>query len=151
MAQSLSHIIIHVIFGTKDRVPFLKEGIRSEIYAYLAETCRQLGCECYRVGGVEDHVHLAIELPRTMALSKLMEQLKSNSSKWMKAKLGGDKSFAWQGGYGAFSLSFSHLPALCAYIDAQEEHHKSVSFQQEYENLLKKLKIDFVPEYLWGS
>ena len=111
------------------------------MHAYLAETCRNLDCECYRVGGVEDHVHLAIAMPRTITVAKLMELIKSNSSKWMKSKSKEYQNFAWQAGYGAFSLSFSHLQALCDYIDKQEEHHKTVSFQDEYLNLLKKLKM----------
>jgi len=86
MAQSLSHILIHVIFSTKDRTPFLSDEIRPRLHGYLAKKCRDLQCECFRVGGVADHVHLAIELPRTLALSKLLEELKATSSKWLKSK-----------------------------------------------------------------
>ena len=149
MAQSLSQIIIHVIFSTKNRTPFLDQSIRSEMHAYLANTSRGLGSVCYRVGGVEDHVHLAIDLPRTLSLSKFTEQLKSSSSKWIKSKSADYENFAWQGGYGAFSLSFSHLQPLCDYIDNQDEHHQKVSFQDEYLNLLNKLHVEFDPEYIW--
>jgi REP element-mobilizing transposase RayT len=149
MAQSLSQIIIHVIFSTKNRAPFLDQSIISEMHEYLANTSRGLGSRCYRVGGVKDHVHLAIDLPRTLSLSKFMEQLKSSSSKWIKSKSIDYKNFAWQGGYGAFSLSFSHLQPLCDYIDNQDEHHQKVSFQDEYLNLLNKLNIEFDPEYIW--
>ncbi len=151
MAQSLSHILIHVIFSTKDRTPFLKPEIRSRLHGYLAKKCRDLKCVCFRVGGVEYHVHLAIDLPRTLALSKLLEELKATSSKWLKTKSPELSEFAWQGGYVAFSLSFSHLDALCQYIDRQEEHHKDVSFQEEYVNLLEKLKIEYDPRYIWTS
>ena len=149
MAQSLSHILIHVIFSTKDRTPFIKSDIKSQLHAYLASTCRNLKCECFRVGGVENHVHLALELPRTFTLSKLLETLKSSSSEWLKSQSPELNEFAWQGGYGAFSFSFSHLNALCSYIDQQEEHHKKVTFQEEYLNLLEKLNIEYDPQYIW--
>lgn len=149
MAHSLSHILVHVIFSTKDRNPYLTVDVRENLHGYLASASRNLGCECFRVGGVEDHVHLAIELPRTLALSKLLEMLKSSSSKWLKLQSEELAEFAWQKGYGAFSLSFSHLGTLCDYIDRQEEHHKVVSFEDEYVSLLEKLKIEYDPRYLW--
>lgn len=149
MPQSLSHILLHIIFSTKDRVPHLSAGIRPDLHAYLAGTVRDLGCECYRVGGTADHVHLAIQLPRTLTVAKVIEILKSSSSKWIKTKSPALENFAWQRGYGAFSISHTHLDLLIQYIDGQEEHHQKVAFQEEYLALLKKLGVKHDKQYLW--
>src|ERR1700722_14829063 len=130
MPQSLSLVLTHLIFSTKDRAPVLKSDI--EIHPYLAGVVRGIGCECFRVGGVVDHVHLAIGLSRTMAIAKLVEELKTSSSKWMKTQSPRLKDFAWQRGYGVFSVAPSDLDAVTQYIDRQEEHHRKASFQEEY-------------------
>ncbi|GAA5481700.1 IS200/IS605 family transposase [Haloferula sargassicola] len=149
MAQSLSQILLHVIFSTKERRPFLSSTIRPQVHAYLAATARQLGAECYRAGGIEDHVHLAVRLPRTLSVSKLVEQVKSSSSKWIKTLGPTWETFAWQAGYGAFSISRTHLSQLVDYIGGQEEHHRKMSFQDEYRALLRKLRVDFDERYVW--
>jgi len=149
MPQSLSHILLHIVFSTKDRVPHLNTELRPNLHAYLATTARGLDCECYRVGGVADHVHLAIQLPRTLTTAKLVETLKSASSKWLKTQSPNLGKFSWQRGYGAFSISPSHLSALTQYIDQQEEHHRTHTFQDEYLALLKKLKLPYDERYLW--
>lgn len=96
MPQSLSLVIVHVIFSTKERRPFLSKGTRDSAHAYLAGVARKAGCECYHVGGVEDHVHLAIRLSRTLTIAQLLEKLKTSSSKWLKAEPQGQKDFSWQ-------------------------------------------------------
>jgi putative transposase len=149
MPQSLSHILLHVVFSTKDRFPHLTPAIRPTLHAYLAATARSINCECYRVGGVADHIHLAIKLPRTLTTSKLVETLKSSSSRWLKDQSPDLSTFAWQSGYGAFSISDSHLSALTQYIENQEAHHRTTSFQEEYLALLTKLKIPHDERYLW--
>lgn len=149
MAQSLSELLVHLIFSTKDREPFLQESIRAGLHAYLATTIRSLEAECYRVGGTEDHVHLAVRLPRTITVAKLVETAKTSSSKWIKGRDGALKNFSWQRGYGAFSISKTHLPALIDYIENQEEHHRDVTFQEEYRSLLEKLNVAFDERYVW--
>jgi putative transposase len=103
MPQSLSYLLIHIIFSTKDRAPLLSPELRSDLFAYLATVARNANCECYRVGGVADHVHLAIRLSRTTTIAALVEELKTSSSKWLKTQSPALANFAWQNGYGAFS------------------------------------------------
>jgi REP element-mobilizing transposase RayT len=105
-------------------------------YAYLAEVARNAGCGCYRVGGVEDHVHLAIRLSRTITIAKLIEELETSSSKALKNDLAHIDNFSWQRGYGAFSVSPRDKFALIGYIDNREEHHRTRTFQDEFRALL---------------
>jgi putative transposase len=149
MPQSLSYLLVHVIFSTKERAPFLNSSVRMSLHAYLATITRDRDCECYRVGGVADQVHLAIRLSRTMTTAKLVERLKTVSSKWIKAQFPDLAGFAWQSGYGAFSVGPSDLGALIQYIDAQEEHHQRRSFQEEYRAFLEKYGVPYDERYVW--
>jgi putative transposase len=150
MPQSLSNIIIHVVFSTKDRVPLLHKSLCQELYPYLATTVRELErCECYRVNGVEDHVHLAVRQARTMTIAKLVEKVKVSSSKWIKGQGKELEAFAWQGGYFAGSVNYQDIDKLLAYIDGQEEHHRRVGFQEEYRALLHENGIEFDERYVW--
>ena len=149
MPQSLSHCIIHVIFSTKNRRPFLDSATRSKLHAYLATVARNTDCECYRVGGMADHVHLAIRLSRTVPIADLVENLKTSSSKWLKNQTPELTSFSWQRGYGCFSVGPSDLDALCAYIDNQEEHHRIRTFQEEYRMFLNKYGVKYDETYVW--
>ncbi len=150
MPQSLSLNIQHFIFSTKHRKPWLSKDIRERLYPYLAESIRDLGCECYRVGGIEDHVHLAVRLSRTITISEFISGTKTGTSKWLNSVAPELKDFAWQEGYGAFSVSGSNLDALINYIENQEEHHKKFSFQEEYRKILKQYGVGFDEEYVWG-
>jgi REP element-mobilizing transposase RayT len=149
MPQSLSLVIIHVIFSTKDRHPFLEPDKWPPLHAYLATVARNAGCECYRVGGVADHVHLALRLSRTLAIAGLIENLKTSSSKWLKTQSAGLASFSWQRGYGCFSVGPMDLDTLCVYIDKQEEHHRTRTFQDELRMFLKKYGVEYDEEYVW--
>src|SRR5580698_283934 len=149
MPESLSSVLIHVIFSTKDRAPLLDAEMRPKLYAYLAGAARGCGCECYRIGGVADHVHLAIRLSRTLTISDLIRELKSPSSNWLKNQSPALSNFAWQRGYGAFSVSFSALEELRHYIDTQEEHHRTRTLQGEYRLFLKKYEVEFDERYVW--
>ena len=131
MPQSLSFILVHLVFSTKDRAPLLNATIRPNLHAYLATVARNADCECYRVGGMSDHVHLAIRLARTITAAQLVEELKTSSSKWLKTQAPALAGFAWQRGYGVFSVGPKDLEALRHYIDAQEEHHRTRTFQEE--------------------
>ncbi|MEI8233339.1 MAG: IS200/IS605 family transposase [Verrucomicrobiota bacterium] len=149
MPQSLSLILVHLVFSTKDRLPLIGESIRDGLHAFLAGAARAAGCECFRVGGVADHVHLAVRLSRTITVAQLIEDLKTSSSKWIKeqsAKLG---VFAWQRGYGAFSVGPGDRQALLEYIDNQEEHHRTRTFQEEYRAFLNKYHISYDEHYVW--
>ncbi len=149
MPQSLSLVIIHLIFSTKERQPFLDPVSREATHAYLATVARNAGCECYRVGGMADHVHLAIRLSRTIAIADLVEKLKTTSSKWIKTQPSGHKAFAWQRGYGCFSIGPRDLNALRAYIDDQAKHHSTQTFEDEFRTCLDRYGIDYDEAYVW--
>jgi len=149
MPQSLSLVIVQIIFSTKDRFPCLDPSTRPHLHAYLATVARNAKCEAYRVGGTADHVHLAIRLSRTTAIAKLVEELKTSSSRWLKTRRPELRRFAWQRGYGAFSVAPDQLQALVAYVENQEEHHRIRTFQEEYLALLKQYGLQFDERYLW--
>lgn len=149
MPQSLSQIVIHVVFSTKERYPFLDSVTRPKLHAYLATVARNAGCEAYRVGGVADHVHLAIRLSRTITIASLVETLKTSSSKWLKTQSPDLAAFSWQRGYGCFSVSPADLDALRSYIDNQERHHQTRTFQDEFRMFLKKYDVEYDEAYVW--
>ena len=149
MHQSLSEILLHVVFSTKDRRHTIPTQLLTPLHAYLAGCCRNTGCEGLRVGGVADHVHLAVRLGRTITVAALIEELKTASSKWIKLQAGGLNGFHWQRGYGVFSIGRSQLPALFRYIDAQPEHHRTKTFQEEFRALLQRYQIAFDERYVW--
>ena len=149
MPQSLSFNLVHVIFSTKDRRPYINDGVIKELHAYLAQIAREHNCECYRVGGVADHVHLAVRLSRTISIAKLIEELKKGSSKWMKTQSPDLRFFSWQRGYGCFSLSPKDLDKLISYIANQKQHHEKKSFQEEFREFLEKYGIEYDERYVW--
>lgn len=149
MAQSLSQIILHLVFSTKNRERWIDQNVRLNLHAYLAGACRAIDSEAYRVGGTDDHIHIACTLPRTLTVSKLLEAIKKSSSVWMKTQGGEYTAFAWQAGYGAFSLGQSQLPVLLRYIDKQEEHHRQRTFKEEFRIFLERYGVPCDEKYLW--
>jgi REP element-mobilizing transposase RayT len=150
MAQSLSQIYVHIIFSTKNRKPFLQDiPSRQRLHKFLAKTCNTLDSPCLEAGGVEDHVHLLCRLSKSSSVSDLIKELKRSSSVWVKTELAGLDEFYWQSGYGAFSISPSHVEALQRYIINQEKHHRRESFQDEFRRLLRKYNIEFDERYVW--
>jgi len=149
MPQSLALLIVHVVFSTKDRTAVLGPSIRPTLHAYLATVARNLACECPRVGGTSDHVHLVIRLSRTISAAKLVEKLKTSATQWVKAQSAEFSGFAWQRGYGVFSVGPADLDALLGYIDNQEEHHRKRTFQEEYLMFLRKYHLDYDDRYVW--
>jgi putative transposase len=147
MPQSLSFMLEHLVFSTKDRAGVLTKSIQSELHPYMATLVRDLKCEAFLVGGAEDHVHLAIGLSRTISMADLVEGVKVESSKWLKTK--GIPYFAWQRGYGVFSVGPRDLDALLRYIRNQEEHHRRQSFQDEYRSFLNRYGMKFDERYVW--
>jgi REP element-mobilizing transposase RayT len=119
MPQSLSKVILHIIFSTKNREPWLESNVRPRMHAYLATVCRDLGAELVHVGGVADHVHIVTTLPRTVSQAQLIEEIKKASSRWIKTLDARYRGFFWQRGYGAFSVSPSQLGTLLKYVDGQ--------------------------------
>jgi putative transposase len=150
MPQSLAQIYLHIVFSTKDRRPFLTDEVfRDRTHAYLAGICNNLDCPSLIVGGVEDHVHILCRFGKTIELATLLRELKRDSSKWVKAEQPGLFDFHWQAGYGAFSISPSHVSELKNYIQNQSEHHRRESFQDEFRRLCKKYGIEIDERYAW--
>ena len=149
MPESHAFALIHIVFSTKNRMANLNPEVRTALHAYLATVARNAVCECYRVGGVADHVHLAVRLSRTSRIADLVRELKASSSKWLKTQSPTLAQFAWQRGYGAFSVVPTDLGVLEAYIDQQEEHHRTRSFQEEYVAFLKKYGVEYDERYVW--
>ena len=149
MPQSLSQIYLHIIFSTKNRLPFIKPEIEPELYAYMATIFDQLSCHAHKIGGTENHIHIACNLSRTVKVSHLLEKVKKGSSKWIKTKGLEYKKFYWQVGYGAFSFGRSQLGQVLDYIGKQKEHHQKVTFEVEYLAFLKKYDVEYDERYVW--
>src|SRR5215469_148602 len=150
MPQSLAKILVHVVFSTKDRRPFLRDKkLREELHNYIGGILNRLDCQPVIVGGVEDHIHLLCALSRTCQASEMIKEVKRGSSLWLKTKGPGLNDFAWQNGFGIFSIGFSQIEAVRNYIARQEEHHRKVSFQDEFRELLRRYEIDFNEKYVW--
>jgi putative transposase len=147
MPQSLSVLLVHIIFSTKDRRPLLNEGVRNGLHAYLATIVRDRECECLRVGGVADHVHMAVRVNATGSVAKLVGEAKAISSKWVKEQ--GVAGFGWQRGYAAFSVSPADTGALIQYIETQEAHHRKRDFQQEMRAFFEKYHVAVDERYVW--
>jgi putative transposase len=146
--QSLANILTHLIFSTKNRNPLLAEkDLRQRTHAYLAAVLKDLRCPALIVGGVADHVHILCQLAKTQSVASVMEHLKASSSKWLKTQ--GIRTFSWQRGYGGFSVSQSHAAAVVSYIEKQEEHHRTVTFEEEFRLFLKRYRVAFDERYVW--
>ena len=149
MSQSLSDIQIHLVFSTKHRAPMLSDSVREELHAYMVGVLKNLTSPVIALNSVTDHVHVLFSLGRTVSVAKVVEDLKKSSSKWLKTKGGGLEEFAWQAGYGAFSVSRSSVEAVIEYIRTQDVRHKNLSFQDELRGILSRHNIDFEEDYLW--
>lgn len=149
MPQSLSRVLIHLVFSTKNRVPCLTESVQTSLHPYLVGVLNQMDCPSIRVGGVADHVHLLFGLSRTRSISEVVETTKTSSSKWNKTQGRMFHSFHWQSGYGAFSVSQSNLVRVAEYVCNQAKHHRKYSFQDEFRKMLALYQVDFDERYIW--
>ncbi len=140
----------HLIFSTKDRQASLDETIRPRVHAYLASVVRSLDSKYVVVGGVSDHVHILFDMGKLNAPVKFVEQVKRESSKFIKTLGPQYQTFYWQRGYGMFSVSPTHVVSVEQYIRKQEEHHTVKSFQEDYREFLKRYGIDYDEQYVWG-
>ena len=147
MPQSLSRVLLHMVFSTKDREPFLSSSLRGSLHAYLIGVLRNLDCPSIQVGGSDDHVHLLMVLSRTRTIAGVAQEVKTSSSKWVKTQ--GVRAFAWQTGYGVFSVSESRVQEVVAYIQGQEDHHRYRSFQEEFREFLQRHQVPFDERYVW--
>jgi REP element-mobilizing transposase RayT len=150
MAQSLSKVYIHITFSTKDRHHLIDEKIRESLFQYLGGVCKGLECNPVKVGGYTDHVHILCLLSRKIAQMNLLEELKKQSSKWIKTQGNAYSNFYWQDGYGVFSVNPTQIDVVVDYIKNQEEHHKTLSFQDELRVFLKKYNVEYDERYIWN-
>ena len=147
MSQSYAQNLVHLVFSTKGRGKFISSEVRRRLWPYIEGICRNIGVVVHAVGGVDDHIHLLIEIPPTISLAKAVGTIKANSSKWMREQ---GRRFEWQRGYGAFSVSASNVPAVVRYIRGQENHHRKMNFEAEFVALLTKHGVEFDEKYVFG-
>ena len=150
MSHSYACLLLHAVFSTKDRVPLLVADCRERLYPYLGGIARELGAKALGIGGTADHVHLLLSFPPTLGVADALRTLKANSSRWVHETWPERRSFAWQTGYGAFSVSESSRAAVTRYIHQQEHHHRRLTFQEEFIALLKKHHIPYDERYIWA-
>jgi len=150
MPQSLSKVYVHLIFSTKHRQSLIDDDIKTSLFEYLGGICRGLECNPVIVGGYHDHVHILCLLSRKITQMKLLEEVKKQSSKWIKTKGEAYSNFYWQDGYGIFSVNPGEMDVVVKYIGNQEEHHRHRIFQEEFRAFLEKYKIDFDERYVWN-
>jgi len=148
MANTYACVLLHIVFSTKNREPTIAPDVAPRLYGYLNGVCKGLGSPLIIAGGVEDHVHLLVSLGKATSIADLLKETKKESSKWMKEQ--GVKRFAWQDGYGAFSIGESQRPAVEKYIANQAKHHARMTFAEEVELMLRKYRVDFDPRYMLG-
>jgi REP-associated tyrosine transposase len=147
MAQTFAQILLHIIFSTKERRVSLKEAWRDELFAYMGGIVRNLGGKALLINGVADHVHLLLSLPANVAPSDAVRVIKARSSRWVRSR---DRTFAWQSGYAAFSVSQSRAEQVRRYIARQREHHSRIGFKDELVSLLKRHQLEYEERYLLG-
>ena len=139
---------IHAVFSTKNREPLLRDpDIRDKLHAYVTGICKNIGSNALMVSGTENHIHVLISLSRKSSISEVIGKVKSNSTNWMKSNY--IDKFRWQSGYGAFSVSKSKECEVIEYIKKQLEHHRKISFEDEFRKLLEKHGIDYDEKYIW--
>ena len=147
MSHTYVQNVIHVVFSTKERQKLIPREMKERLWSYVAGICRREKIFLHAVGGMEDHIHLLLQVPPTLALAKAVLSIKTNSSRWMGEQ--GHK-FSWQRGYAGFSVSASNVGAVIKYIQNQESHHKKMAFDEEFIALLKKHGVEFDPKYVFG-
>ena len=150
MAQSLSLLLCHIIFSTKNRERYLTLKISAGLYPYMAVVLRNIECGAIQIGGTSDHVHVFCTLSKTLSVSDTIKEIKIATSKWLKTKGPELKAFRWKNGYGAFSVSPSNKDKVQRYIIHQDEHHRKMSFQEEFRRFLKEYGIPYEEDYVWG-
>ncbi|MFA8437262.1 MAG: IS200/IS605 family transposase [Marinifilaceae bacterium] len=149
MGQSLVKNYMHIVFSTKHRKPLIHPPFEYELHCYLGHICKSMECYPIKVGGYTDHIHILCYLSKKVTLMKLLEEVKSHSSKWMKTKEESLRNFYWQDGYGAFSVNPREVDTVIAYITNQHEHHHKKSFKEEYRAFLNQYRIEYDEQYVW--
>ena len=147
MSHTYFQNVIHVSVGTEEDARIIPQDMKERLWSYTAGICKRQKVFVHAIGGVEDHLHLLLQFPATIAIAEAIKTIKTNSSGWMSDEIG---KFAWQAGYGAFSVSKSNIAAVVKYIQTQEQHHRKMTFEQEFVALLEKHGIEYDPQYVFG-
>lgn len=150
MADTYRSITIHYVFSTKQRLPLITGELVDRLPRFIGGILRKYGVKALCIGGTADHMHILASLPTDISISKVAQVAKAGSSKWIHETFPDRRTFSWQEGYGAFSVSVSHVPETVAYIGNQQEHHRRKTFQEEYVTFLRKHEIDYDERNLWG-
>ena len=149
MANTYTSLHYHLVFSTKNRERWITPDVEARIWAYLGGIASQNAMRPVQIGGIEDHVHVLLGSPATLAPSKIAQLIKGGSSAWIHDTFPDQRTFAWQDGYGAFTVSQSCVPDVARYIQNQREHHRTKTFQEEYLTRLQKHQIHYDERYLW--
>ena len=150
MAHTCTSLLIHLVFSTKDRFPMLENAIRDEAEKFICGVARNLRVKVLAINSVADHIHMLVEVPAALSVSEIVGKLKANSSRFIHEKWPERSKFAWQQGYGGFSVSRSGVDEVIRYIANQEEHHRKRTFQEEFLDFLQKYEIEYDERYLWS-
>jgi len=148
MSHTYVSDLVHCVFSTKARQNLIRAEFQPDLWAFLGGIARKNGFKALMVGGTENHVHVLLSLPASMPLAKAVQLLKGASSRWMNEKHAA--GFAWQEGYGAFTVGISQKNHTIAYIRSQAKHHRKRSFEDEFLAFLKKHGVEYDPKYVWG-
>lgn len=149
MPQSLANVLIHLVYSTKHRQPWLKDEFREDLHAVKGQTLIDLDCQPIKIGSVEDHAHILFAISRNYPIKAIVQALKTESTKWLKRHDQSLQEFHWQAGYGAFSVSTSNRDQVSGYIERQKEHHRQMSYQDEFRQICRKHGIDIDERYVW--
>ena len=149
MAQSLSKLYVHIVFHIKNNDVVIRPEDDKELYAYIGGIIKANEAFPIKINGTENHLHILTTMSKNLSLAKFVEEIKRNSSRWIKSKGTHYQYFAWQGGYAGYSVSQSKLAIVERYIEMQKEHHKTETFQDEYVKFLREYNVDFDEKYLW--
>ena len=147
MSHTYAQNVVHVVFSTKGRAKLIRKEFQAKLWAYAAGICKKDGIFVHAIGGMDDHVHVLIQVPASLPLAKAVNTIKSNSSRWAKEE---KEKLAWQEGYAAFSVSASVVPTVIRYIESQEAHHRKMTFDAELVALLRKHGVPFDPRFVFG-
>ena len=148
MANTYAALFYHLLFSTKNRVNYLRPDIEARVWSYIGGVARKHGLTALQVGGVENHIHALVMAPPTHSPSEIVKSLKGDSSKWIHKEFADLVGFAWQGGYGAFTVSRSNVAEVISYIQNQREHHRKKSFQEEYLEFLRRHGVEYDERYV---
>lgn len=149
MSKSLNCNYVHLVFSTKHRMNLITQEIEIPLYKYITGICTNFDCPVIQINGVADHIHILFMLSKNMALAKIVEEIKKNSSKWVKHEFSGYDNFYWQTGYGAFSVSPKHVSIVTNYIRCQKEHHQQTSYKEEFIKFLDTYNVEYNERYIW--